>query len=376
MLYNEVSDSLPYNTPPRYFSRTAKDGVFSIHNIASGTYRIFSLKESNANYLVDDPAERIAFDTTVIRVPEQTKFNLSSFLKQQYPVFVKASNSIPGRIQAIFTQPVNADSIHWLTGQGYLGLQFPSANLLADTIDFWYTQSDADTAAFTVCREQKLDTVLLTLKKRKDTKNNPPAIDFSCGTAGFQSPAQPLALQFSTPLLKTDTAMIQLQMDSVYIPYQLNSSADNVRKLNIEVKWEEGKNYRLLFLPGAFRDIFGNTNDTLEQRITVREKSDYGTLKINFFGIPSGSQKILQVVDDKDFSVASSVFTGDTTCYFEYLSPSKLRLKMIDDNNRNGKWDTGDDLKHLQPEKVRYYADPVPVRANWDVEIKWQLKSE
>jgi len=99
-------------------------------------------------------------------------------------------------------------------------------------------------------------------------------------------------------------------------------------------------------------------------------------LKINFSGIPAGSQKIIQVVDDKDFSVASSVFVGDTTCYFEYLSPSKLRLKMIDDTNRNGKWDTGDDLKHLQAEKVRYYADPVPVRANWDVDIKWQVKSE
>ena len=37
-------------------------------------------------------------------------------------------------------------------------------------------------------------------------------------------------------------------------------------------------------------------------------------------------------------------------------------------NNGNGKWDTGNYLKMMQPEKVSYYPDVIDVRANWELE--------
>lgn len=44
---------------------------------------------------------------------------------------------------------------------------------------------------------------------------------------------------------------------------------------------------------------------------------------------------------------------------------------MIVDANDNGKWDTGDYYKKLQPEWVYYYPDKIKVKAKWDVTQSW-----
>jgi len=48
-------------------------------------------------------------------------------------------------------------------------------------------------------------------------------------------------------------------------------------------------------------------------------------------------------------------------------------LKIIYDNNANFKWDTGNLLQKLQPEKVIYNAEPVNTRPNWDLELEWKV---
>lgn len=373
-LYDNFDDSIPYKEIPRYYGRTGKDGSFVIRNIAPGNYRIFGLQEKNGNYLFDDPSERIAFDTAVMTFPGQQDVRLSTFQRMQQPVFMKTIASIPGRIQAVFTAPSLADSIHWITGKEYLGLRSPLYGVRMDTIDFWYTRLEADTAAFAVFRGQKTDTVLLTLKKKSSSKNAALPITLSCGGSGYQAPNRPLSVLLPAPVTGVNSSLIRIVSDSAEQPFSIGSLGQDSLQFDLDVAWKEGGRYTVSFLPGAFTSIWGSTNDTLVQQFSIKERSDYGTLKVNLTGIPLGVQRILSVVDEKNNTVVETVVTADTVCFFEYLSPTRFRLKLIDDSNKNGKWDTGDDLLHRPPEQVHYYADPVPVRANWDVEIKWQVK--
>ena len=43
------------------------------------------------------------------------------------------------------------------------------------------------------------------------------------------------------------------------------------------------------------------------------------------------------------------------------------------DLNENGKWDTGDYIYKIQPEKVQFFSSGITIRANWDVEEDWEL---
>jgi hypothetical protein len=41
--------------------------------------------------------------------------------------------------------------------------------------------------------------------------------------------------------------------------------------------------------------------------------------------------------------------------------------------NKNKKWDSGNYLGRVQPEKVHYYPGALDVRSNWDLDITWNL---
>ena len=51
---------------------------------------------------------------------------------------------------------------------------------------------------------------------------------------------------------------------------------------------------------------------------------------------------------------------------FNNIEPSKYLIRVIQDSNGNGKWDTGNFLKNKQPEKVKYYPEEIEIRANWE----------
>ncbi|MBL7884368.1 MAG: hypothetical protein JNL69_09885, partial [Bacteroidia bacterium] len=52
----------------------------------------------------------------------------------------------------------------------------------------------------------------------------------------------------------------------------------------------------------------------------------------------------------------------------------KYKLKIIVDENNNGKWDAGNYIQHQQPEKVIYNSELINVRSNWDLELDWEVK--
>jgi hypothetical protein len=57
----------------------------------------------------------------------------------------------------------------------------------------------------------------------------------------------------------------------------------------------------------------------------------------------------------------------------EYVIPSKYKIKIIRDTNKNGKWDNGDYQTKIQPEKIYYFSEILLLRANWDLEQQINL---
>ena len=56
------------------------------------------------------------------------------------------------------------------------------------------------------------------------------------------------------------------------------------------------------------------------------------------------------------------------TYNFPFVKAGNYRLRVIEDRNRNRKWDTGNFLGRLLPEPVRYFTKEIELRANWEVE--------
>ena len=68
---------------------------------------------------------------------------------------------------------------------------------------------------------------------------------------------------------------------------------------------------------------------------------------------------------NEDIVMSKKLANSFEPCVFENVRPGEYNLRIIHDMNNNGKWDTGNYLKKIKPEKVVHYNDTIKVRANW-----------
>ena len=88
MLYDgSVSDSAPYKKMPSYFAKTKEDGTYKIYNIRPGTYKAFTLKDANSDYLYNLPGESISFSDSLIKISKNVSLNLfiALFVYSSFP---------------------------------------------------------------------------------------------------------------------------------------------------------------------------------------------------------------------------------------------------------------------------------------------------
>jgi hypothetical protein len=162
-------------------------------------------------------------------------------------------------------------------------------------------------------------------------------------------------------------------VDTMFVKQQFTCYKDSssFRMFRLESKWEEESQYRLLLKPGTATDIYGITNDSLEIRFVTQQMDYYGRILLTLAG--DRYPLVVQVLDEKYRVVDSKHIKKPGLTIFNYLSPRKYTLKAIFDANENGKWDTGNYLKHLQPEKIYLSSTPIQLRSNWDYEVSWVI---
>lgn len=383
MLYDSQNDSLPYLEKPSYFGKTKEDGTFTIKNIASGSYKLFALKEKNNNYLFDSRDESIAFAYARIYSSEDSIL-LKLFSEALPQRMLRSYPEEPGKAVLIFQQPVNKLQYNFISADPGIFATEYSAN--RDTIFIWYKNTSADTLSFKIISPalSSGDTVLtklLSLKRMLETKSGRPGAEFKLNVAtNLNAPFNlndSIRIAFSHPILKAGMDKIILYEDSATrINYTTRFTDSINRKIFIAAAWKESKNYVLEIPAGSFTDTFGLKNDTIRINFQTRQLKEYGSLKINMKVMDAKHPLILQLMDDKENVFRQSVLQNDTAVNYEYLLPGIYRLKIIVDETQNGKWNTGNYLKHTQPEKVFYNPTPVNVRANWDLETDWIISKE
>ena len=123
-------------------------------------------------------------------------------------------------------------------------------------------------------------------------------------------------------------------------------------------------------LPNALNDFLGSTNDTISYSFTTKSRSEYGTVKLGIQNLKS-YPIIVQLSDAKEIVVRQKILNSPSDpCNFKNLKPSTYFIKIIIDENKNKKWDTGSFLERKVPEKIYHIEEEINVRANWILEEK------
>ena len=376
-LYHKTDDSIPMVERPVYFARTNDSGYFTIRNISPGEYKIIALQESDANYLYTPGNESIGYlDSAVAAGTEGLQMKL--FREIPAVRFMRAYSEFPGKSVLIFNQP--ADTITWkyLNDSTALDLYAIHYSPKKDTVTLWYRNLSTDSLSLQFENTIEKDTVILRLFKRHEDKDEKKkfALALSSGLSKLakQTVFMPFRIESNHPLVSVDTGSIVLLEDSSPVKPLIQFADSMHLQILVNYDWKEKTGYSLLIPKGSIRDIYGVTNDTTEFTFSTNSEADYGSVKISYLD-EAADPYVVQLIDDAGnvYRQFESSKTKEIT--YNHLLPRVYRIKLFRDDNKNGIWDTGEYLKHKQPEEVVYYPEGITVRANWDVEITIRPKA-
>jgi uncharacterized protein (DUF2141 family) len=428
MLYEDQNDSVIYKKEPDYFAKTKEDGSFQIFNIKPGKYKIAALKDANANYKYDVETENIAFANGSIDPSEKQNILLDLFQEAPKKIILKKyfTNSY-GKITLVFNQ--GSDSLRVLNlSNDRKGVQeFSELSKQKDTLIYWIKNYEKDSLKLQVSNGNKIiDTVEFKMIKLEDalkSKKNPFKLRLVNNWSGNQNYDlnSKMKLVFNNPInnIKTDS-IINFKEDTIlykdHLAYSYTPGSSIIKIISLTMSkpeeipgnpgtymsapitnflLKENTKYHLFIPPGTFTDYFGLTNDTIKIDFKTREAKYYGSLKLKV-NIPEiknaqsliyqekdqGVRKeqiqakyIVQLLDEKETVVREDAITKSEIINYEYLHPQNYKLKIVVDSNGNGKWDSGDYLKKIQPEKVIYNTEAITIRSNWDADIDWKVSA-
>ena len=407
MLYNDLSDSVVFKKQPDYFAKTNAAGEFQINNIRIGKYKLVALKDANANYKYDSELETIGFADTIIDVTKNKAVLISMFQEPPKKLFIKKQlHQQYGNVVIIFNKPTDSIKINPLNNVIKENELFVDYSKNKDTLNLWFENVNNDSLILQVKDGSKIiDTISFQLIKKETAlknKRNPLKLNLTNNINGNQNVDlnTELQLQFSQPIFSINQSeTVLFKKDSVIdkhisflkpslqpvknIKLLYGDTAILVKKTEHQTIWsntppfnklvpfKEHSTYELLIPPGTFTDIFGLTNDTIKINFKTREERFYGSVKLKI-NLPTSNQNyIVQLLAENEKVVRENTINKSEIINYEYLQPNKYKLKIIYDLNKNNKWDGGNYLKKIQPERVLYNSELINIRSNWDMELEW-----
>jgi hypothetical protein len=76
---------------------------------------------------------------------------------------------------------------------------------------------------------------------------------------------------------------------------------------------------------------------------------------------------IVQFLDESYKVLQEKSPLQNESVLFDYITPGNYYVRIVYDENGNGKWDSGSFLERRAPEKITYYPSKIEVNSNWSL---------
>ena len=178
-----------------------------------------------------------------------------------------------------------------------------------------------------------------------------------------------LAIEFNKPLKILDKQKIVLTDTLNNIIKDVLITTDSTNKnILIKTKWVQDASYKLVISKDFATDSTGLSlakSDTI--RFKTKGETDYAIIKLKFLNFNKTKNPVLQFVQNNEV-IYSYPLTSDTW-NAPFFNPGEYELRILYDDNKNGKWDMGNFAKKIQPEKVYSISQKLSLRENFEKDV-------
>lgn len=191
--------------------------------------------------------------------------------------------------------------------------------------------------------------------------------------SGKQDLLANLELRFSDSLVIFNDSLLHFT-DTSYNPVKGYSiSRDTTGKvISLKYPWKEEQEFRLILEKEIAKDSSGfelAKSDTL--KFKTKAKAEYGALKLRIRNLDTAWHIVLLFY--KGDKIGEAIPVNIKEINIPLFQPGDYEIRILYDKNNNLKWDPGNYMKHLQPEKIVADTKKYNIRANWDNEITIEL---
>jgi len=356
-----------------FFTTTDSAGNFELKNIKEDTYRIYAIKEDGGgDRIYNQPSEQIAFLVNPIVLKKDTTEIQLKIFKQVPNDFRTNDQKIQsdGKIVLIFNKGIKNPSIKFINASPIKPYIDFSAN--ADTLNMWLRDLSFDSLKLEINDKNKpIDTIKL---QRNKTDKYIRTLTYTDNLSGNKiRPATRFTVRFNFPILSIDNSKLVLLEDSTTITNFTINRLDNDREFQILYPYKIKKLYTLTFNDKAVEDIYGTTNKPLKTKFILDEVENYGNLNLKIVKTDSDKNYIVQLITENGSVIKQDIIKINKTLVYNYLNNNKYRVKIIEDINNNGEYDSGNLLRKEQPEKSWFFEKEIVIRPNWDQEYQIQI---
>ena len=427
-------DSTIFNRKPDVIARAQNNGIFIAQNLKPVNYRIYAIGDKNDNQLYEPGTDMVGLLDTIYNPATMPEFAIwfdslrmypsaepqlyfrmftdKAFVNQRLVEAVRPEqkkailyfNTDYPRIDSLIFDNISSDKIlidPQTDGRDTVALWFNvPAEQLPDTIKgkIVYYRHDSLRQLSKTREPLKLAWKLVETKEQEKEREriekekekaaaegreykdpnykNPFSLRISAGKE--VNPEKGFDISFGTPAVKFDSTAVELLAvaeDKSTTPIKSRFVRDtmNMCRWFVEAPWKEKTNYRLYIPKNSITDVMGYENDSTVVEFATYDPEKFATVSLNV----QGNQNVRYIVLLTDSSGKTIQELKDVTSgkyRFNYVAPGDIRLRIIEDKNRNGTWDAGDVIAGLQPERAEAFfnergEDLFTTKMNWDFEI-------
>ena len=405
-LYREFRDSSTMILLPDAVGRSDDWGFFSVRNIKNAPYWVYAYTDDNNDYLYNLGQEKIGFlDTafTPFTVVRDSIYELQGFnMKDTLECLARKGQVEIAVFKEFFSTQFIKDKGRKRDKCGYVTFSAPNAEVSSfqimgvdssdiiiqyspqrDSFDFWlntkyppedslfmtvsYMKSDSTGALVLTTEEIAAALSKEQVAKAKTDEGKKAAAadtltDMKIILLDTNVEQDGIQLEFTVPI-------VQMHLDSIVMlttntrnqtdttAFTFTQDTSNILRYVLQntEEYKPGFKYSLEIPEATFWDVYGRKNKKESKDFQLPNTETLSSLTLNITGT-GGKRFIVDLTDDK----CSKVFrkyevTADGEYHFPYLSEGKYAIRITEDRNNNGLFDTGNLLKWQQAEPMKLF---------------------
>ena len=437
----DAYDSTMFKYKPSKIARSQKNGIFIAQNLKPVNYRVYAFWDSNDNMTYEPSVDKVGFldgEYNPAQMPSfaiwydslrhytsadpQLYFRMFqdiSFARQTLQEYKRtdchrielqfAAARPDIRSLSIDGVPEDKIIIEPLTrGRDTLALwlNVPSESL-PDTLHAHITYMKHDSVRvlrehsedlklvwrLIESREQEKERERLEKEKQKAEEEGrewiepdaPSTFKFKLSNKVTVIPEDDMEFNFDTPLTRFDSTAIKLlswgsKKDTVQEKITFLPDSLSPRKWKLRSRWDAKRKYRLHIPTDALADITGEGNDSLDVEVEVADIEKFATIIVDVKPLSPGDEYILQLTNKSGKVIRELTHIGGGKHTINYVPAEDLKLRVIEDKNRNGRWDGGNMVERRQSERAEFYKNEqeeelFTTKTGWEFEFTLNMRT-